>query len=374
MRVALVHYWLVNMRGGERVLEALCRMFPDADIYTHVVDRRAISRTLARHRIRTTFIARLPFARRLYRSYLPLMPLALESLDLTGYDLIISHEAGPAKGIVPSPRAVHLCYASSPMRYVWDKYHVYRASAGWKWRLLMAPVAHYLRLWDHSSAARVDRFIANSRFVAGRIGKYYRRPAFIVFPPVAVDEFVPAAPDAVGDYFLWVGELISYKRPEVAIEAFSRSGRRLVVVGEGAQAAALRRSAAPNVEFVGKMSFAQLKLTMAECRALIFPGEEDFGIIPVEVQAAGRPVIALGQGGAVETVVDGRTGILYDDDSVEGLLAAIDRFEASGLATGGTEACVANAQRFTEQRFVEEIRRIVDGMTAAADRGDVVLA
>lgn len=359
MRVAIVHYWLVSMRGGERVLESLCRLFPDADLYMHVADRDAMSKTIARHRIRTTFISRLPFARRWYQRYLPLMPLALEALDLTGYDLIISNEAGPAKGIIPAPEAVHICYACSPMRYIWDKYWTYRDGAGAVTRALMLPTAFILRIWDVVSAARVDRFMADSTYVAQRIRTFYRREAEVVFPPVAVEQFTPAHPEEIEDYYLWAGELVRYKRPDIAIEAFRRNGRRLVVIGDGAETARLRRGAPDTITFLGKVPFAELKRHMARCRALVFPGDEDFGIIPVEVQASGRPVIALGKGGALDTVIHGQTGMLYRECSVEALLAAIEQFESSGLAETCREACVANAARFTERAFQEGVLRVL---------------
>jgi len=356
LRVALVHYWLVNMRGGERVLESLCRMFPDADIYTHVVDRSNISRLLASHRITETFIGRLPFAKRWYQKYLPLMPWALEALDLTDYDLIISSEAGPAKGIVPPPDGIHIAYVHSPTRYIWDKYYVYRGAAGRLTRLVMLPIAHWLRIWDTASAARVDHVLANSTFVAQRVTKYWRRDAEVVFPPVAVEEFQPAAVEDLEGYYLWAGELVSYKRPDIAVEAFRRNGRRLIVIGNGSERARLERNATPNITFIGKVGFAELKRYMARCQALIFPGDEDFGIIPVEVQASGRPVIAYGRGGILDTVIDGQTGILYREPGAEGLVAAIERFEASDLVRGATDACVANASRFTEAAFQDGVR------------------
>lgn len=355
MRVAIVHYWLIGMRGGERVLESLCRMFPQADIYTHVVDRAAISETILRHRITASFIQRLPFGRRWYQKYLPLMPMALEALDLTGYDLIISSEAGPAKGIVPAPEAVHLCYVHSPMRYIWDKYHVYQRSAGWLMRRLMLPVSNYLRIWDATSAMRVDAFVANSSYVAQRVGKYYRREAAVVHPPVAAEDFAPVPREEVGDFYLWAGELVSYKRPDLAVEAFRRSGRRLVVIGDGAERARLERVAGDTITFLGKVPFATLKHHMARCRALVFPGDEDFGIIPVEVHASGRPVIAYGRGGVLDTVVDGETGVLYQQEGVEGLLGALERFEASDLSDRCRDACVANARRFSDAAFQQGI-------------------
>lgn len=371
MRVAIVHYWLVGMRGGERVLESLLRMFPDADLYTHVLDREAMSETILRHRITTTFIQRLPFGRRWYQKYLPLMPLALEALDLTDYDLIISNEAGPAKGIIPAPEAFHLCYVNSPMRYVWDKYYVYNRMAGWLTRRIMLPLASYLRTWDATSAMRVDAFVANSSYVAQRVQKYYRRESTVVAPPVAATDFAPVSPDEVDDYYLWAGELASYKRPDLAVEAFRQSGRTLVVIGDGSERKRLERLAGSNIRFLGKVPFETLRHHMARCRALVFPGDEDFGIIPLEVQASGRPVIAYGRGGVLDTVVDGETGILYTQNSAEGLLAALARFEASDLSARCRDACVANAHRFTEQRFQAGIAAVLadHGITATGMPG-----
>lgn len=356
MKVAIVHYWLVGMRGGERVLESLCRMFPEADIYTHVVDRGAISKVIARHAIKTTFISKLPWPRRMYQKYLPLMPLALESLDMSKYDLIISNEAGPAKGIIPGPDCVHICYCCSPMRYIWDQYHVYRHNAGMFTRFVMPPLAHYLRMWDVSSSARVDKFLADSNHVANRINKFYRRPADVLYPPVAIDAFKPAAKNELGDYYLWAGQLVRYKRPDIAIEAFRRTGKKLVVIGEGEERKRLEKGAGDNITFLGATPFSELKKHFARCKALVFPGEEDFGIVPVEVQAAGRPVIAYGKGGALDTVIDGKTGILFPESSVDGLISAIERFEASGLADACAADCVANAERFSEQNFQAGVR------------------
>jgi len=338
------------------VLESLCRMFPDADVFTHVVDRDAISKDIASHTIKTTFISRLPAPRRMYQAYLPFMPMALEQLDLTGYDLVISSESGPAKGIVPGPSAVHLCYCHSPMRYIWDHYHLYRSQAGLFKRLFMAVIFHYLRIWDQTSSLRTDKYLANSRFVAKRIKKYYNRDSTILYPPVAVHEFAPVDADELGDYYLWAGQLVRYKRPDIAIEAFCRTGQKLVVIGDGEERKALEKISGDNITFLGNAPFCDLKHHFARCKALIFPGEEDFGIVPVEVQAAGRPVIAFGKGGVLDTVIDGRTGILFPDCSVDGLVAAIEKFESSGLAQNCTADCVANAARFSEDKFQAGVR------------------
>ncbi len=351
MKVALVHYWLVGMRGGERVLESLCRMFPEADIYTHVAIRENLSPTINRHKITETFIARLPFARRHYPKYLPLMPLALEALDLTDYDLIISNEAGPAKGIIPGPDTVHLNYCCSPMRYIWDQYHVYRGRAGFFTQLLMPVFAHYLRIWDATAAMRTDHFLADSQHVANRIKKFYRRDADVVYPPVMVDSFLPVPVSEHGDYYLWCGELVQYKRPDLAIEAFNASGRKLVVIGDGEARKQLEKIAKSNITFLGKAKFDVLQYHAARCRALVFPGEEDFGIVPLEVQSAGRPVIAFAKGGALETVVDGKTGMFFNEASAVALNDAVDRFEASGLGESCAEDCRRNAESFSEAAF-----------------------
>jgi glycosyltransferase involved in cell wall biosynthesis len=358
-KVALVHYWLVNMRGGERVLEALCEMFPDADIYTHVVAPDRLSNRLRSHRIRTSFIARLPNAIRWYQRYLPLMPLALETLDLSDYDLVICSEAGPAKGVILRPGATQIVYCHSPMRYIWDKYHFYRKRAGRLTRAAMPLIAHYLRIWDAISAMRVDGFVANSAFVAGRLRQAYRREAAVVYPPVDIAAFTPVSADVVGDFYLWCGELVAYKRPDIAIEAFNALGLPLVVIGGGEELARLKRHANANISFLGKAAFGELRDNMARCRALIFPGEEDFGLVPVEVQASGRPVIALARGGALETVIPGETGMLYDDDSAAGLAEAVRAFDASGLADRCTAACVANAARFDKPAFVAGMTRLL---------------
>ena len=366
-RVALVHYWLVNMRGGERVLEALCDLFPDADLFTVVLDRDALSAKLAARSITTSFVDRLPFAKRLYKSYLPLMPLALEQLDLSGYDLVISSESGPAKYVIPPPTARHVCYVHSPMRYLWDHYHEYRREAGPLNRLAMPLLASRLRVQDVVSAARVDAFVANSNHVASRIERYWRRDATVVHPPVDVDAFRPAPPDELGDFYLWAGELVGYKRPDVAIEAAVRLGRPLKVIGDGPSLSRLRaRHAGADVEFLGRVDFDALRRHMARCRALLFPGEEDFGMVPVEVMASGRPVIALGRGGALDTVIDGVTGTLYPDPGVDGLVAAIERFEREVEPGLDRDALVAHARRFSVERFRRGMIEVLDGGDAHA--------
>ncbi len=325
MKVAIVHYWLVGMRGGEKVVEALCEMFPQADVFTHVFDPSAISETIKKHHIRTTFIQRMPWAKRMYHRYLPLMPLALEQLDLSGYDLVISSESGPAKGVVVPPGAVHVCYCHTPMRYIWDMYGEYLRGAGRLTRLLMRPLIHYLRMWDVSTAARVDHFITNSRYVGQRVMKYYRRESEVIPPPVDTDAFAPSG--KAGEFYLFVGQLVRYKRPDLAVEAFNRLGKKLVIIGDGEQYSAIKRAAKSNISLIGWQPQPALRDHYARCRALVFPGLEDFGIVPVEAMASGRPVIAYGKGGALETIVEGKTGILFDEQSPEAIIDAVERFE-----------------------------------------------
>lgn len=358
MKVAIVHYWLVGMRGGEKVLEALLDLYPEAVIITHVYDPASVSDRIRRHEVRETFVGRLLGARKHYQKYLPLMPRALEQMDMQDFDLIVSSESGPAKGIVPRPDATHVCYCHSPMRYIWDHYHVYRAGAGRLTRAVMPYLSHRLRIWDVSTAARVDHFIANSSFVAARIRKYYRREAEVIAPPVAVDAF--AIHPQVGDNYLLAGELVHYKRPDLAIAAFTASGRKLVVVGDGEMRARLEAQAGPNITFRGRVGFDQLKAEFATARALIFPGEEDFGIVPVEVMASGRPVVALRRGGALDYVVPGKTGVFFDSQTVDSLNAAVDALEAHPSLTAQPDLLRAHAKTFGGDVFRAKIKASVE--------------
>lgn len=355
------------MRGGEKVLEDLCRLYPQADLFTHVAIPENLSDRIRAHRITETFVGRLPFARKLYQKYLPFMPRALEQLDLTGYDLVISSEAGPAKGVICDPDALHVCYCHSPMRYIWDQYPVYHAQAGRLARMMMPLIAHRLRVWDTASAARVDHVIANSAFIARRIAKAWRRDATVIHPPVNVDDFMPAAPVPVGDFYLYAGELVSYKRPDLVVKAFNTSGRRLVVIGEGAAKKTLQAMAGPNITFLGRVDFDTLRDHFARCRALIFPGVEDFGILPVEVMAAGRPVIAYAKGGATETVIDGVSGLLFRDQSVAALNDTITRFEAAPDAFPASQL-QAHAATFSAERFRAQIRAFINAKLAEAGK------
>lgn len=366
MKVALVHYWLVGMRGGEKVLEAFCDLYPDADIFTLVADPEKLSPTLKKHKITTSFLQKMGGAK-FYPKMLPLMPMALESFDLTPYDLIISSEAGPAKGIIPRPDALHVCYCHSPMRYIWDLYPQYYASARPLTRLGMTLTSPWLRSWDVTTASRVDHFIANSAYVAKRIERFYRRESTIINPPVDISRFAIA--EDVDDYYLCAGQITPYKKIELAIEAFTRMNKRLVVIGLGVTAA-MKRMAGPTITFLGSVDDAAMAHHFAHCRALVFPGVEDFGIVPLESLASGRPVIAFARGGALETVIDGKTGILFHEQTADALIGAVERMESES-ETFEPQALRQFARGFERPIFVEALKAYmqkVTGQSAAAQK------
>jgi glycosyltransferase involved in cell wall biosynthesis len=353
--VAIVHYWFVAMRGGERVIERLLRLFPQADLFAHVSDPACLSATLARARMTTSFIGRLPFSKRLYPYYLPLMPMALEGFDLSEYDLVISSESGPAKGVITRPDTLHVCYCHSPMRYLWDHYHQYRRQTSGFARLAMPALYSRLRQWDVSSSARVDRFAANSTFIRQRIRKVWRREAEVIHPPVDVGLFTPSIETEA--YYLWVGAMVPYKRPDLAVDAFNANGLPLLMVGSGAMLKALRARARDNITFVERMDFNALRRTFARARAYVMTAEEDFGMTPVEAMASGRPVLAFGRGGALDTVVPDRTGILFARQDSEALVEAVERMEGF-LTRFDPRDAVEQAGRFAPERFDEKMSQI----------------
>lgn len=362
LKVAIVHYLLVHMRGGEKVLEAICALYPDADIFTHVYDESRISPIIRRHKVLTTFVQKLPFAKRWYKYYLPFMPFAIEALDLTGYDLVISSESGPAKGIVVRPDAVHICYCHTPMRYIWDHSATYKRNAGVITRFVMTLCMPFLRVWDFASASRVDLFVANSEFIARRIRKYYRRDSVVIPPPVAVDRFLLSR--ANDGYYLAYGQLVSYKRFELAVAACNRLGKRLIVAGAGEEFESLKKMAGPSVEMRGRCSDDELIDLVRNCRALLFPGEEDFGIVPVEAMACGKPVIAYKAGGACETVVEGETGLFFEAQTVDSLAAAIEEFE-SREDSFSADTIRRHAESYREERFAEAFLLAVERAISA---------
>ncbi len=369
MRVAIIHYWLVGMRGGEKVLEALCRLFPRADIHTHVYVPQAISPAIKQHRIATTFIARLPFAPKLYQHYLPLMPLALEQLDLRGYDLVISSESGPAKGVLAGADTPHICYCHTPMRYLWDFYHEYLNDSGFFTRQAFRLCSHRLRQWDVLSALRVDHFAANSHAVARRIARCYHRQATVIHPPVDVASFAPAdgvfTPPGKNAPYLCLGQLVGYKRADLAVAACTAMRRPLVVAGDGPMRRKLEKTAGPSVRFIGHQNQEEVRSLLRGCRALLFPGEEDFGIVPVEAQAAGRAVIAYGRGGALETVAGGESGLFFSEQTPEALCEAVERFEREEGSFDPTRIA-AGVRRFAPEHFDAAF---MDLVRTAAERG-----
>jgi len=366
MKVAIVHDWFTSKGGGENCVEEILAMFPQADIYCLVDfmpdDQRAF---MDRHRITTSFIQRLPRARKSYRSYLPLMPIAIEQFDLADYDLVISTSSAVAKGVITGPSQRHLCYIFSPIRYAWDLQHTYLRESnldkGVKGVVARA-ILHYIRMWDVRTAAGVDEYLAISEFVAARVWKAYRRASTIVYPPVALGRY-PLAEAPRENYYVTASRMVPYKRIPMIVEAFARMpDRKLVVIGDGPDMAQVRRFATSNVEVLGRQPESVLRHHLSRARAFIFAAEEDFGIAPIEAQACGTPVIALAKGAARETIRGhedvGRTGFFFHEQTPEALAAAVEEVE-SKLAMIQPADCRANAARFSEEGFRAGIRDAV---------------
>jgi glycosyltransferase involved in cell wall biosynthesis len=353
VNIALVHEFFCNLGGSDQVAATLHQLYPQAPIFTLLVsDRNKDAELLRGMDMRSSFVQRLPLARRWHEPYLPLFPAAIESFDLTGYDLVLSSSHVCAKGVIPAPEALHLCYCHTPARYAWDLAFLYLRRLNPLLRAYAAAVMHKLRVWDVTTSARVDHFIANSAFVAERIRRYYHRSAVVIHPPVDTRFFTLGEDD--GDHFLVVSRLTAYKRIDLAIEAFNRLGLPLVIIGEGPERRRLQRSAGPNIEFLGAVPRSQVRDYMRTCRGLIYPGKEDFGITPVEAQATGRPVVAYGAGGALESVVDGVTGFFFDEQTTEALCEAV----TSCAALSFDRAVIRqHAQQFDRDVFC---RRITD--------------
>jgi glycosyltransferase involved in cell wall biosynthesis len=362
MRVALVHDYLNQYGGAERVLEALHDLYPDAPVYTSIYDPEAMPATYRAWDIRTSFMQRLPGWRTHFRRYFLLYPAAFESFDLSGYDLIISSSSAYAKGIIPPPHAYHICYCHTPMRFAWrTRDYVEREAIGGLQATLLPLLLTYVRLWDVVSAGRVDAFIANSREVAGRIQRYYNRSATIIPPPVDLPYYMDAPDDA---FYLAGGRLVPYKRLELAVEAFRVLGLPLKIFGAGRDRAALEALAAPNIEFLGHVSEDQRRDLFARCRAFIFPGAEDFGITPLEAMAAGRPVIAYAAGGALDTVIDGATGRFFTQQTAAALAAAV---AASRGDTYDAQTIRRHAERFDRAAFLDRMRAFIDSTVETVD-------
>jgi glycosyltransferase involved in cell wall biosynthesis len=370
IRVALVHHWFVSFAGGERVVDTIAGMFPNADIFTLFLDERKLSPALRGRKITASFLDRMPGARKVHRHCLPLYPLATEMLDLSGYDLVITSDSGPMKGVITDLDATHICYCHSPMRYLWDGYSAYRRDMSSISKFVFELTSHYVRNWDYVAAQRVDHFIANSRYVAQRIHKYYRRQSTIIHPPIDTSRSYLA--NSHDDYYLAVGRLVPYKRTDVLIGACQKLGRKLVIVGDGPEKERLKKSAGKNVEFVGETADEQLREIYARCRALLFAADEDFGMVPLEAQSYGRPVIAYGKGGSLETVVGATgsavrqkassgkllTGIFFERQSAESLADAISTFESCEHLFV-PEDIQSHARRFDTSVFVERLNNYI---------------
>ena len=353
-RVALVHDFLLDLRGAERVFASICDIWPHADVFTAVYDERGTEGRFSHRAVNTSFLQRLHPTASTFRPLLPLYPYAIESFDLAGYDLVISSSSAWAHGVMVDERAIHVCYCYNPFRYAWNEREATLGSRGTLGRMGLRWVFNRWRQWDWIAAQRVDRYVAISELTRRRIERYYGRDATVLHPPVDISRFEPA--EEIGDYYLVVSELMFHKRIEVAIEAFNRLRLPLVVVGDGPEARRLRRIAGPTVRFEGRVADSRVAELMRRARALVVTATEEFGIAAVEAQAAGRPVIALAEGGARETVADGETGLLYERPTAESLAEAVAAFDPHDV---DAQACVAQARRFGEARFRDGLQQAV---------------
>jgi glycosyltransferase involved in cell wall biosynthesis len=370
MKVALVHDWLTGMRGGEKVLEVMCELFPDAHLFTLVHRRGSVSATIERHAISTSFVQRLPFGTARYRSYLPLFPFAIEQFALDGYDLVVSSSHCAAKAVVVPGRARHISYCHSPMRYAWDQFEEYFGAARvgpWMSRWCYRPLLARLARWDAATAPRVDRFLANSRHVAGRIRRYYNRDSTVVYPPVDTTFFHPnsfgpeASPSAPASALV-VSALVPYKRVDRAIEACAQVGLPLRIAGDGPDRDRLARQAGDGVTFLGRVSDETLRDEYRAAKLVILPGEEDFGIAPLEAQACGRPVVALARGGALETVKNGQTGLLFPEPTPDSLATTLRAALTWNFDAGRIRE---HAEAFSREQHAARLRAVIDDTLAS---------
>lgn len=355
MKVAIVHDWLTNYGGAERVVEAFLEIFPEADIYTLVYDENKMGKIFKKEKVKTTFIQRLPKATKLYTKFLPLMPYAFEELDLSGYDLVISSSSSCAKGVITPPNVKHIAYIHSPMRYAWDLYHDYKKRSGKITRFFMSIFMKSMREWDYTSSQRIDKIIANSNYVAKRIEKFWGLKSQVIYPPVEIERLEPNGKNSE-DFYVVFSRFVPYKRIDLAIEACKKLNKKLVVIGDGEQREYLKSISGDQTIFTGRISDEEVKDYLQRCKAMIFSAEEDFGIVPLEAQACGRPVIAYGKGGALETVVAGETGIFFRNQTVEDVVEAIENFEKMEF---NTDIIYNHAMKFSKERFKKEILEII---------------
>ena len=357
-KIALIHYWLVGMRGGESVVESLCKIFPQIDIFTLIYNKDKISDTINSKSIHTSFLQKMPFSKKKHQVYLPLMPVAIEQFDLSEYDLVISSESGIAKGVITKPETCHICYCHSPMRYLWNMYFDYlnNEKMGFFKKNTIRFFFNYLRVWDLATSFRVDYFISNSDNVRKRVLKYYNRESKVIYPPVSLDKFEYS--DKKKEFYLVVSQLVSYKRIDIAVDAFNRLDKELIIIGDGPEKKRLEKSAGKNIKFIGWQDDEVLKKYYSEAKAFIFPGEEDFGITPVEAQASGTPVIGYGKGGLLETVDDGKTGLFFYSQDANSLMEAIERFEGGDHDIESKKAR-ENSRRFDVSIFENKMKSFI---------------
>lgn len=364
MKVALVHDYLNQYGGAERVLEEFSELFPDAPIYTLVYNPAHFEKhgivPFMNKKIITSFLQKIPFAKSKHRIFPLLMPMAIEQFDLSNYDMVLSDSASFAKGIITKPGTLHICYCHTPPRYAWDDSHKYIAEFGFSGlvKKIIPFFMNYIRIWDREAALRVDKFICNSQFVAERIKKYYNREAQIIYPPVDAKKFFPAENKLEKkDYFLMVGRLITYKRFDIAIEAFNKLGLPLKIIGSGPEKNRLTKMARKNVEFLGELSTDKLNYYYQNCRALIFPQEEDFGIVALEAMACGKPVIAYRGGGALESIDENKTGIFFNQQTPQSLAGAVKKFDVSKFNSSKIRQW---AQNFDREIFKNKIKEFIE--------------
>jgi glycosyltransferase involved in cell wall biosynthesis len=363
VRVAIVHHWFVTRGGGERVAECIASLFPDAEIFTLVADAPGIPQGLHGRRIHTSFLQKIPLAKNYHRHMMPFYPAATEGLDLRGCDLVISSDSGPVKGIRTDPTAIHICYCHSPMRYLYDGYESYRAQMGPVIRRIFSFTARRVRTWDRKAAQRVTYFIANSEYVSARIQRFYGRESTVIHPPIDLHRAKPSP--APGTHYLCAGRLVGYKRTELMIEACMRLGRPLRIAGTGPEEPRLRRLAASGtvVSFLGELTTEALWKEYADCRALLFAADEDFGMVPLEAQACGRPVVAYGAGGSLETLRgsgSSPTGVYFSEQTVESIIDGMLRFEADDNAGRFDPSSIQSwAAEFATPIFLQRMREFV---------------
>lgn len=354
MKVAIVHDWLTNMGGAEQVVINFKKVYKEAPIYTTLYNPNNLDKELQNIDVRTSFLQKKKMVVN-HKKYFPLMPLAFENFNLNEYDVILSSSSSCAKGVITKPGSIHVCYCHTPMRYAWELRDDYTKGMGKLKRRLVKILLHYMRIWDLASASRVDYFIANSTEVQKRIKKHYKRDSVVINPPVRCDLFNISETD--GDYYFVISRLVGYKRFDLAVQACSELGKKLIVIGEGPEKERLEKLASENVTFLGRQPDEVVKKYMAECKALLFPGEEDFGIVPVEAQACGRPVIAYGKGGVIDTVIDGKTGVYFTEQTVESLKEAIIKFEKMKFNKNEIRK---HALEFDEKVFQNKIKEYIE--------------